>query len=469
MKLETHQISISSDACGEWLGRVQFPLDLIPDPFIIIKSDGTILDLNGSGTRLIGHPRQEIIGKQYDTFEPLKKCSGKIGEAIEDNTEGFDMLRHADRDIEVFFLPFTASDGARMVRILMKDISNFKELEGELMKRNRELIIVNTLSSAFIASSDMGLAMDQLLGNILLVTDFVAGWIMVNDGTTFQLKTSKELSDKSIGLIAHGGMASLCGRIAEGRDPIHIADDEEIMAQQCIRNEGLTFLVGVPLVSDNFTTGILFLADRGTNNRALNFDFAALLTLVGNHISMILEKIRLFEETKRLSITDGLTGLYNSRYFYRQLDAEIARSDRYGDSFSIIMFDIDDFKKLNDTYGHQSGDEVLIELGKILMAASRESDIVVRYGGEEFVIILPNTSEEHTIHLADRIRNTVDNNVFLSEHGNGVHLTLSGGIASYPFNASNVRDLLHAADTAMYAAKSAGKNKVVCCRRGADA
>jgi diguanylate cyclase len=105
---------------------------------------------------------------------------------------------------------------------------------------------------------------------------------------------------------------------------------------------------------------------------------------------------------------------------------------------------------------------VLHELARILKSASRETDIVVRYGGEEFIIILPNTPVEDTVHLADRIRAMVENNIFLPLHERGLRITLSGGIAAYPMTASDAKSLLNAADAALYSAKSTGKNKIVC-------
>ncbi|MEC4676563.1 MAG: GGDEF domain-containing protein, partial [Nitrospirota bacterium] len=149
-------------------------------------------------------------------------------------------------------------------------------------------------------------------------------------------------------------------------------------------------------------------------------------------------------------------------YFYECLDLEIARTNRYGKSFSLILFDIDNFKKINDTYGHLAGDEVLQGLANILKSISRETDIVVRYGGEEFIIILPNTDEEETILLAERIKDIVYKTTFMVYETTGVKVTLSGGIASYPQNASDAKNLLSAADTALYSAKAAGKNQIFC-------
>lgn len=445
-------------------GRVKdyFSPDLIPDPFIILNSDGTIADMNQSFGRLIGLHRDELLGRPYSDFELLKICSGKVAASLAGATEEVDTLVYQNRNIEVFIMPFRMKDGVTLIRIILKDISNLASLEQELLKRNRELIIINTLSSAFISSDNMDLVVEELLNKVLLVTDFRTGWLMVKDGESFSLKTSKDLSPEFILAVADGQLDLLCSGLVQTCEPLCVMEPAEIAGHECLRREDLKFLTSVPLVFDREITGILFLADRGERASSFNFDFAALLSLVGNHISMILDKIRLFQETKRLSITDGLTGLYNSRYFYKQLEIEIARSNRYGSSFSLILFDIDRFKLLNDTYGHQAGDDVLLELGRILRAESRETDIVVRYGGEEFIIILPNTPEEDTINLADRIRVAVKDHIFLRDTKGGLSITLSGGIASYPRNAGTSKTLLNAADIALYSAKAAGKNRVVC-------
>lgn len=443
-------------------GGNYFTADLVPDPFVVLKNDGTIFDLNQSCADFAGSKKQDLVGRSFCDIGALNIFCEKVSESLRNAAADFDLVVYHNRHIEVSILPFRTGDGTQLSRVVLKDISNYINLEKELLKRNKELIILNTLSSTFISSDNMDLVVENLLNKVLLVTDFSAGWLMVREGESFLLKTGKDLSPAFIESFEKGRLQTLCSDIIRNNDPLYIAESSEISRNGDLAEEGISFLAGIPLRFDQKVIGILFLAYKGEKGYTFNFDLAALLSLVGNHISMILEKIRLFEETKRLSITDGLTGLFNSRYFYKQLEAEIARANRYGHSFSLILFDIDSFKMLNDTYGHQAGDEVLSALARILQTASRETDIVVRYGGEEFVIVLPNTSESDTINLAGRIRSSVEQAVFLPDLSGGVTITLSGGIASYPMNAGDVKSLLNAADSALYAAKAAGKNRVVC-------
>ena len=330
-------------------------------------------------------------------------------------------------------------------------------LERELLRRNKELIIINNLSSAFISSDNIDLAIEELMDKVLLITDFQTGWLLLKEDDTFSLQISRGISPELQQNIEKGALDSICADMLKIRKPQQIMDSPDISQISFLREEGIIFLVAVPLISGQ---GLLFLASRV--GRDFDFDFTSLLTLVGNHVSHIIDKIRMFQETRRLSITDSLTGLHNTRYFYRALDLEIARTNRYGTPFSLMLFDIDNFKQLNDNYGHQAGDEVLHELAAILKSVSRETDTVVRYGGEEFIIILPNTPEEETVHLANRIRNAVQENIFPLNDSGKVKITLSGGIASYPKNARDAKNLLNAADTALYAAKAAGKNVVLC-------
>jgi len=295
---------------------------------------------------------------------------------------------------------------------------------------------------------------------VMLITDFQMGWLLISDAQHFGLRTCRGISPELQQHIDEGGLDHFCNDTLKTEGPLYTLESSALAEIPVLRDEGIAFLAVIPLASNSHVIGLLFLAS--SSGRELDFDLAALLSLVGNHFSHIIDKIRLFQETRRLAITDSLTGLYNSRYFYKHLDIEVARTKRYGNSLSLILFDIDDFKMLNDTYGHQEGDEVLQGLARSLTSVSRETDIVVRYGGAEFIIILPNTAREEATALARRILHAVQETKIRVGPSAEVSVTLSGGIATFPQNASSAKALLSAADNALYAAKAAGKNTVIC-------
>ncbi len=435
-------------------------LDLIPDPFIIIGQDGKIYDINLSCCHLLRAKKPRLISQNLKNVKEFSKLWGKAEKAAIDNKEVTLRISLNNRNFEVYIMPFKTSRKECLVRIIFKDITNFFRLEMELLKRNKELIVINNLSSAFISSDNLDLVMEDLLDKVLMLTDFHTGWLMLKEDDNFLLKANRGIPSNLREKINNDALASLCSDTIKFGEPLTVIESPDILKIPLLHEEGIVFLVIIPLVNEKKPIGLFFLASRV--GRDFDFDTASLLKLVGNHITLIIDKIKLFQETRRLAVTDGLTDLYNTRYFYKILDLEISRTNRYGNPFSLMLFDIDNFKQLNDTYGHQAGDEALQALAGIFKSSSRETDTVVRYGGEEFIIILPNTPEEETIFLANRIKNTVEETTFIVNDKERVSITLSGGIASYPKNAGNAKSLLNAADTALYAAKAAGKNIVFC-------
>ena len=164
---------------------------------------------------------------------------------------------------------------------------------------------------------------------------------------------------------------------------------------------------------------------------------------------------------QKLSVTDGLTGLYNHRYFQRRIKEELIRAKRYKFPLSCLMIDLDNFKNLNDAYGHQIGDKILTEFSMILNNSIRQADMAARYGGEEFVVLLPQIDADGAAQLAERFRISVESHKF-SVIDKPYTITISIGVASFPSDDVNTdRDLLKGADTALYRAKNAGKNRVV--------
>lgn len=164
---------------------------------------------------------------------------------------------------------------------------------------------------------------------------------------------------------------------------------------------------------------------------------------------------------KELAIRDGLTGLYNHQEFYFRLESEISYSKRHGHHLSLVMMDIDNFKGINDTYGHLVGDKVLKEVARILLEYVRSSDVVCRYGGEEFTVILPETDTKEALETADRIKRKIEEFRITDEKGKIIYVTVSIGVATYPKDGTTSRLLLNNADHALYAAKLKGKNRVV--------
>jgi len=170
-------------------------------------------------------------------------------------------------------------------------------------------------------------------------------------------------------------------------------------------------------------------------------------------------EIHIFENTVRASRYDSLTGLFNRQAFDETLEREIHRARRHGLDLSILFFDLDDFKNINDSFGHQAGDEVLKKVAQIMRGEKRSEDIAARYGGEEMIMILPETDKFSALVLGERIRQKVEKAVFRFKDKK-VHLTISGGLASFPLNAIRSKELIKCADSALYRAKGSGKNNI---------
>lgn len=169
--------------------------------------------------------------------------------------------------------------------------------------------------------------------------------------------------------------------------------------------------------------------------------------------------LKTFDQVIKKSTHDILTGLLNRQYFKEILDQQLSYSKRYSTDLSVLFIDVDDFKEVNDTFGHKAGDESLRLISKAIMDEKRDSDAAFRYGGEEFVVLMPNTDNLSAIILAERIREKVEG---ISFKPNGVEckLTVSGGLATYPIHAQNAVEIINYADSALYRAKGAGKNNI---------
>ena len=194
---------------------------------------------------------------------------------------------------------------------------------------------------------------------------------------------------------------------------------------------------------------------------------AIILSFALSFLTKYLIKSRDFDYQYKLATIDGLTELYNHRYFQDTLKNTIEIAKRYEQPFSLIITDIDFFKKINDTYGHQAGDAILKQVAQVLKRNSRSTDVVCRYGGEEMSIILPNTNSEEAAFNAERLRKAVEEKEFQVNSSETTNITISIGVATFPDNAEEAQDLIEFADKGLYIAKENGRNKV--CKMGKDA
>jgi diguanylate cyclase (GGDEF)-like protein len=219
--------------------------------------------------------------------------------------------------------------------------------------------------------------------------------------------------------------------------------------------EGVRSYLLLPLNARGRNIGVLALGSR----QAGAYDEAAVARLLplADAVALAFENVRLFQKTRELSITDEVTPLYNFRFFHQILDRELKLVDRYRSVLSLIFLDLDNFKPINDQYGHLRGSRTLREVGFLLRAAVRETDYPARYGGDEFVIILPQTDAEAAIALADKLRALIEGHTFLQEEGIDARIGCSIGVASYPGEARSKEGLIRLADERMYADKDTRK------------
>ncbi len=241
--------------------------------------------------------------------------------------------------------------------------------------------------------------------------------------------------------------------------PMHLTEEElKIYADDPLlakiqSNE----LVVMPLKAKDTVNGII-VADNHFTQRAVDDDDIKMFTMLCNQAGLAIENSQLYEKIKHKSYTDSLTEVYNHGFFQDRLSAAIEQAKRNHQTVSIVMLDLDDFKMLNDNFGHQTGDCVLKEVASVLKKSSREIDFVCRYGGEEFAIILTNTSRKQAFSIAERLRKNIETHQ-IGLLPKGMTVTASLGVSTYPDDAQDKTDLIGMADKAMYVAKFSGKNR----------
>ena len=245
---------------------------------------------------------------------------------------------------------------------------------------------------------------------------------------------------------------------------------EDLRGDTRIRSESVGAVLAFPLSCRGRRVGALIGFDRAPSSRKPQLPPAVLraVRVLLEPASVALDSALLLKRVEALSVTDDLTHLYNSRYLNSMLRRETKRASRSGRPLSLLFIDLDGFKGVNDTHGHLSGSRALVEAAAVIRGSARETDVVARFGGDEFAVVLPDTGGEGAFAVGERVRDRIAAHKFLARDGLDIRLTASVGLATLPDVAASAEELVAAADKAMYRVKDSGKNGIQAARAPAD-
>ncbi|GAB4256542.1 MAG: diguanylate cyclase [Deferrisomatales bacterium] len=344
-------------------------------------------------------------------------------------------------------------------------------LHRELERRQRELEAVQAMSRQFLTCLDPDALFETILEEARKITGASKGSLMfaANGNGELVVKAVTGMDDRVVRRLRVKTGQGVAGRVFASGEPIVVKNvemDERFRRRNRPRYSTKSFL-SLPLVMEGRTVGVLNLADKLSGEIFSEADLCLLQSMAAQ-ATIAIERSTFYtqsRELRKISITDPLTGLLNRRYFQERLAEEVDRATRHGHPMSLIMIDIDHFKAYNDTNGHPAGDKALVLVGRALRSSIRTIDVVSRFGGEEFAVILPETRKQEAMEIGERIRVEIERLYFPGEEAlPGGRLTISLGVAGFPEDARDLKTLIQQADRALYQAKARGRNTLVAFR-----
>ena len=337
-----------------------------------------------------------------------------------------------------------------------------KEKE-DLDKTLQNLSLLYSIGKAMNYISDLKKLLQFILSQAIEVTSAEKGSLMLYDmeadrlnirvlagmeDTAFQAK----VNNNEINCRSFKPGEGIAGRVYMTAKPLvvnNIKEDDVFIDSE---RSFVSSIACIPMIVYNEVIGVINVTNK-RHGKDFTEEDVEMLKAVADQAAVAINKAQLWD----MAVTDSLTGLYVRRYFMVKLQEELHRAERYNNILSIVMADLDRFKKVNDTYGHDVGDRVLKAIGKFLQQNIRDVDVVGRYGGEEFVLMIPEAAKDAAYSLSERLRKNLSEVKF----ENLPPITISLGIATYPQDGKDAEDLIRKADAAMYAAKRAGRNQVI--------
>ncbi|MBK7858610.1 MAG: diguanylate cyclase [Archangiaceae bacterium] len=351
------------------------------------------------------------------------------------------------------------------------------ELKGELEKTNQqlsgrlqELGILYDVSRALNATLNLKEVLEGITALVparLSVPKFSI--MLLSPNGELEVVAAQPANAGSEGLIFAVG-EGICGKAALTRKSVYVPDletDTIFKVRGGDNTKGRGCLLSVPMVHRGALLGVLNF--ERPEKAGISAEEIELCTAVADQAAMAVQNARLHQQTVELSITDPLTGVPNRRHLFAQLDAEINRANRFGTQLSILMIDIDHFKRLNDGAGHAAGDDVLREVCDLMRRNVRRVDTLARYGGEEFVVVLPQVTRNEALEVAEKLRRAVEEApVPHRDVQPSGKVTISVGVSNLPVDATDQARLVDCADAALYASKRGGRNRCTAFAQGME-
>ncbi len=434
--------------------------DLSLDMFCIRGFDGHFKLLNSAWERTLGYTKKELLAIPFIELIHPDDIESTVAR-VEKLTHGNDTIafdnRYRTKAGEYRWLRWnaTALKAEGQIYATARDITEHREARIARARHTEEVDLVSQMMDVLQSC--------ETAADAYRVIDRMAQHLFPGlSGAVYQLAASRNLLDR---VATWGSKAPSENFIGPGdcltlkRGRAGITQPGSLLHCQHIDQFKAPYLC-VPMVALNDTIGMLHLRQENDATPLEEAHLTFAMT-IAEQVALTLANLRLRETLRAQSIRDPLTGLFNRRYLEESLEREIHRASRNGTSLAVLMLDLDHFKLLNDTFGHDAGDAVLREWGGFLQVRVRFEDIACRLGGEEFAIVLPDASLESAQEIAQRI--CEDARLLNVNHRNNQlgPITVSIGAASFPAHGANAETLLHNADQALYQAKSAGRNQVV--------
>lgn len=412
--------------------------------------------------------KDESAGKHFKEFAALYREVPKIVFSEEEGFRGFaSWMKHP-----LTYAVDRPSPG--VLNLLLKKALREKEtmeenlaLKGKVGALTKELEFFDGISKTLTSSLELNDILTTIMKKAKKLIKAESWSVLLLDEESgelfFEKITGKKRDKKKIKNFRLKMGEGIAGWVAQEGMPLVVPDvsvDNRFYPQVDRETAFKTkSLMCIPIKSKGSTLGVLEIVNKTTNEPFTKDDLALMMRMV-DHAAIAIERASLYQKMAELSVTDDLTKLFNTRYLNRTLELEITRSTRHNSSLSLIFMDVDHFKTINDNYGHLVGSKLLVEMGQLLLKSLRTIDIVARYGGDEFVIVLPQTPPSSAIQIAERIRKSIEKNTFLKKDGYSLNLTASFGVAAYPDSAKSKEELLRLADEAMYRVKDQTRNGV---------